>query len=71
MRASAGTIGLTEIYASINRMEKSEMEGNIYSEYNEQFQIFAALALLILIVEFFIMERKSNLFEKLFNRQKE
>ncbi len=41
-------------------MKKDELESTMYTEYNDQFQIFAAIALFFLILEFIIMERKNR-----------
>jgi len=60
VRASNSNIGLDEIYGEIRKMKKQELESTIYNEYNDQFQIFAALALFMLILEFIIMDRKNR-----------
>jgi Ca-activated chloride channel family protein len=36
------------------------MESTMYTEYNDQFQIFAGIALFLLLVDFVIMERKNR-----------
>jgi len=41
-------------------MKKQELESTMYTEYNDQFQIFAAIALLLLMIDFIIMERKNR-----------
>jgi Ca-activated chloride channel family protein len=60
VRASNSNIGLDEIYAQIKKMKKQDLESSMYTEYNDQFQIFAAIALFLLIVDFIIMERKNR-----------
>jgi Ca-activated chloride channel family protein len=60
VRASTSNIGLDEIYGEIRKMKTQEMESTMYTEYNDQFQIFAAIALFLLFAEFFIMERKNR-----------
>ena len=60
VRASNSNIGLDEIYAQIKKMKKQDLESTMYTEYNDQFQIFAAIALFLLIVDFIIMERKNR-----------
>lgn len=60
VRASNTNIGLDEIFNNIRKMKTSEMESSVYTEYNDQFQIFAAAALFLLFVEFFIMDRKNR-----------
>ena len=60
VRANNSNIGLDEIFREIKKMDKQEFESAIYTEYNDQFQIFAAIALLLLIIEFIVMDRKNR-----------
>ena len=60
VRASNSNIGLDEIFSEIRKMKKQELESTMYTEYNDQFQMFAAISLLLLIVDFIIMERKNR-----------
>jgi Ca-activated chloride channel family protein len=60
VRASNTNIGLDQIFRDIKKMKKEELESTQYTEYNDQFQIFAAIAIFLLIVEFIIMERKNR-----------
>jgi Ca-activated chloride channel family protein len=60
VRANNSNIGLDEIYAQIKKMKKQDLESKMYTEYNDQFQIFAAIAILLLITDFIIMERKNR-----------
>jgi Ca-activated chloride channel family protein len=60
VRASNSNIGLDEIFGEIKKMKKQEMESTMYTEYNDQFQIFAVIALFFLIVDFMIMDRKNR-----------
>ena len=60
IRASSSSIGLDEIFSDIRKMDQSELESSVYTEYNDQFQIFAALALILLVIEIIIMERKNR-----------
>jgi Ca-activated chloride channel homolog len=60
VRASNSNIGLDEIFSSLGRMDKREMESAMYTEYNDQFQIFAALTLFFLLAEFAVMDRKNR-----------
>lgn len=60
VRASTSVLGLSEIYSDIGRMKKIEMEGKIYTEYNDQFQYFVGLAGILLLIELLIMERKNR-----------
>jgi Ca-activated chloride channel homolog len=60
VRASNSNIGLDEIYGEIKRMKKQELESSVYTEYNDQFQIFAIIAIFLLLVDFLVMERKNR-----------
>lgn len=52
------------------KLQKGDITTTIYSEYDEQFQAFAILALLLLIVEICVFERKNPLLKnvRLFRR---
>ena len=60
VRASNTNIGLDEIFNEIRNMKKQELESKMFTEYNDQFQIFAVMALFFLILEIIIMERKNR-----------
>lgn len=60
VRASNSNIGLDEIFNEIRKMKKEELESTMYTEYNDQFQIFGAIVLLLLLADFLIMERKNR-----------
>ena len=60
VRATSSNIGLDEIYNEIKKMKTQELESTMYTEYNDQFQIFAVIALFLLLVDFIIMERKNR-----------
>ncbi len=56
----------------ITKLQKGDTDSVVYSEYNEQFQAFAVLALLILIVEVCVLEAKNPRLKnvRLFKRRK-
>jgi Ca-activated chloride channel family protein len=60
VRANNSNIGLDEVYNEIKKLKKQELEGKMFTEYNDQFQIFAGGALLLLLIDFMIMERKNR-----------
>ena len=60
IRASSTSIGLDEIFRDIRKMDQSDLESTMYTEYDDQFRIFAALALIFLIAEIIIMDRKNR-----------
>ena len=49
----------------LDKLSKKETSSTIYSEYDEQFQAFGVLALLLLILEVFSMDRQSPLLKSL------
>jgi Ca-activated chloride channel family protein len=60
VRASNSSTGLDEIYAEIKKLKKQELEGKMFTEYNDQFQIFAGAVLILLLIDFMIMDRKNR-----------
>ncbi|MDR0832734.1 MAG: VWA domain-containing protein [Candidatus Symbiothrix sp.] len=44
---------------------KSEVESKVYSSYDEKYQIAAAILLILLLIEFFILERKNRVLNKI------
>ena len=48
VRASNSNIGLDQIFRDIKKMKTDELESTMYTEYNDQFQIFAAITLFLL-----------------------
>ncbi len=49
----------------LNKLATQEIETTIYADYNEQFQSFALMALLLIIVDFFIFNRKNKSLAKM------
>jgi Ca-activated chloride channel family protein len=65
VRANNTEVGLNKIMDEIDKMEKKEYDAKVYSDYEDQFQFFIGLALLFMLGEIFIFERKSRWFWKL------
>lgn len=63
--ASNRSGGLERILDEINKLEKSEFETKMFSDYEDRFQYLLAVALLLIVLEFFIFERKSKLAGKI------
>ena len=59
VRATKQSIGLDEIVKSINEMEKSELSTIRYEEYNEQYQYLLAVALVLLLLDNFVLSRRN------------
>ncbi len=60
IRAINSNIGLDEIYGGISKMEKEELESKMFTEYNDQFQIFALITLVFLLIDFLVMDRRNR-----------
>ncbi|HOP07299.1 MAG TPA: VWA domain-containing protein [candidate division Zixibacteria bacterium] len=56
--ATAGEIELDKIFDEISKMEKKELEGTLVTHYDDRFQWPLLIALVLVIGEFFIPERK-------------
>ncbi len=56
---------LKALQQEIDKMNKSEIEGKVYSEYDEKYQILAWIILFILVTEFFVLDRKNREFKKI------
>ncbi|MDR0363835.1 MAG: VWA domain-containing protein [Bacteroidales bacterium] len=70
VRANTSRAGLELIYEEINKMEKSEFDAKMFSDYEHQFQILLMFALSFTVIELFVLERKGRLQKKikLFNK---
>ncbi len=65
IRASNQQNELDTIFKEIQSMEKKEFGAKVFTEYEDRFQYFLAVAFALLAVEFFISERRNLLFEKM------
>ena len=59
------------ITQEINKMAKADVETQVYTEFNEQFQAVAWIILLLLLAEMLILERKNPLFRNIHLFKKE
>ncbi len=64
-RANNANVGLDNILSKINKIKKKELETKHFTDYEHRFQIFLGLALLFLVLELLITDRKSNWVDKL------
>ncbi len=60
VRANNAQVGLNTLFDEINKLEKTEMESLVYSDYEDQFQYFFAIGLILILLEFIILERKNK-----------
>ncbi len=69
VRASNANAGLGIIMEEIDKMEKKEFGSKSFKDYEDRFQIFLIIALILIIIEYFISNRRTskldgvNLFE--------
>ena len=69
VRADNTNSALKALQNELDKMSKSEVESQVYSEYDERFPALAWIALVLLVIEFLTSERKNRLFRhvKLFS----
>ncbi len=60
VRANNAQVGLNTLFDEINKLDKTELESLVYSDYEDQFQYFFAIAMILILLEFFILERKNR-----------
>jgi len=60
IRANNAQVGLNNLLNEVNKMEKSELETQIYADYDDKFQYFIAFALFLILLDFMILERKNK-----------
>ncbi len=65
VRASNSDAGLNTILSAIDKLEKKQFESKMYSDYEDRFQWFIAGTFIILLIETFLTERKSKLYQRL------
>jgi Ca-activated chloride channel family protein len=70
VRASAAEVGLNNLLEELNALEKADLGSVSYAEYEDRFQVFLVLALMCLLTEALLNERRSKLSEriKIFDR---
>ncbi len=60
VRATSASVGVQEIVDKINRTEKSKFKTEIFEEYDEKFHIPLIAALVLLLVEWFVLPRRNR-----------
>ena len=71
IRSRNESFGLDEIIERLDQIEATQLTQITFEEYDEQYQWFLGVALLLLIAEIFIMERRNPLLRgvRLFDRE--
>lgn len=72
VRCDNTNTAMRALQKEIDTLATTEIETKVYTDYNEQFQSFALVALLLLIIDFFIFNRKNKSLTRLdiFNEEK-
>jgi Ca-activated chloride channel homolog len=52
--------GINNLMSELSDLEKSEFESKVYTDFEDQFQYLALIALLLLLIDFVILERKNK-----------
>lgn len=60
VQSNSGNIGLDELYAELNAIEKSASAYKSFKTYDEKYQVFLCGGLFFLLLEVLIFERKSK-----------
>jgi Ca-activated chloride channel family protein len=70
VRANNSNVGLEKIYDDISKMDKTEIDTQVFTDYEDQFQWFVGAAVILLLVLVFMSsgkkawENKFNIFER-------
>ncbi|MEX1001260.1 MAG: VWA domain-containing protein [Crocinitomicaceae bacterium] len=64
-RAEGNFVNMEGLMQSIRKIEKTAIESDQYTDYEDQYQWFLALGILFLFIEFLISENRSGIFHKL------
>ena len=65
VRADNTNSALRALTSEVKKIKKADIESKVYSQYDEQFQGLAWIALLLLIVDVFIVDRKNSWLKKI------
>lgn len=60
VRCDNTNTAMRALQQELERIATTELESTVYADFNEQYQSFVLLVLLLLVVEFFIMSRKNH-----------
>lgn len=65
VQATGSNMGLDQLFDKINSMQKSDFGSKTFTDYEDRFQYFLFVALVFLLIELFLSERKSKLARRL------
>jgi len=55
---------LNALQKELNKLGKSEVESKVYTSYDEKYQIPAWILIFVLVVEFFVLDRRNRVLDK-------
>jgi len=65
VRANNTQQSMDKIFKEIDRMQKTEFESKIFSDYEDRYQYALAIALILLVLEMLILERRNKLLSRI------
>jgi Ca-activated chloride channel family protein len=65
VRADNSNSAYKMVSKELDKLAKSDLSSQVFSDYNEQFQSFAILALILLFIELFVFERRNKRLSRL------
>lgn len=65
VHASQADLGLDAVLDKIGELDKAQLESKMYTDYEDQFQWFLGLSLILFFIEFLLSERVSEWFKKI------
>lgn len=60
VRANNAQVGLNTLFNEINKMQEAEIESQVYSDYEDQFQWFIGFSIFLLLLDYLLLERKNK-----------
>lgn len=64
-RADMTYVNLEEVLSKVREIEKKEMSSVLYTDFEDQYQWFLGIGLLLLCIEFFLTEKRSGIVHRL------
>jgi Ca-activated chloride channel family protein len=65
VRVDNTSAAVRALSSELDKMSKSDIESQVYTQYNEQYIVIAWIVLVLLVVECFFLERKNPLFKNI------
>ena len=60
VRCDNTNTAMRALQQELERIATTDLETTVFADYNEQYQSFAMIALLLLLIDFFIMMRQNH-----------